>query len=285
MKKLFYFIGVAATLMSCEDVIEVDLPKATSRPVADAILKLDTTQTNTNAIIKLSLSSSFFEDNQPLITEEVVITNLDFVPNSPSESNELVLSPISNTGVYQGSRATSFFTLGELTLSFQYNGERYFAKTQFVPSSPIENLEQGDETLFTGDETEVIISFIDDGSRDDFYIFFLGFGEYLVTEDIFYQGQRFEFSYFYEDIEPGEELNISIIGADETFYNYMNQVIVQSGGDQGPFQTPAATVRGNIFNVTGLTNPEELEAIPQSDNFALGYFAVVQEYKSTITIE
>jgi hypothetical protein len=53
----------------------------------------------------------------------------------------------------------------------------------------------------------------------------------------------------------------------------MNQLIVQSGGDQGPFQTPAATVRGNIINTNNL------------DNFALGYFAVCQEYVETIVLE
>ncbi|UWX53649.1 hypothetical protein NYZ99_10715 [Maribacter litopenaei] len=108
---------------------------------------------------------------------------------------------------------------------------------------------------------------------------------FTVTEDEFYQGQRFEFSYFYEDIEPGQELTISILGADESFFNYMNQIIVQAGGDQGPFQTPAATVRGNIFNVTGIPNPEDLESIEQTEDFPLGYFAVVQEYQSNITIE
>lgn len=56
----------------------------------------------------------------------------------------------------------------------------------------------------------------------------------------------------------------------------MSQIIVQSGGDQGPFQTSAATVRGNILKSTSVDN---------IDDFALGYFAVVQEYKKSIVIE
>ena len=53
----------------------------------------------------------------------------------------------------------------------------------------------------------------------------------------------------------------------------MNQLIVQSGGDQGPFQTPAATVKGNIINTTN------------ADNFALGYFAIGQVFNDTLIIE
>ena len=64
----------------------------------------------------------------------------------------------------------------------------------------------------------------------------------------------------------------------------MNQIIVQSGGDQGPFQTPAATVRGNIINVTGIDNDEVVDNVERSDNFALGYFAIVEEYTDSITI-
>ena len=80
-------------------------------------------------------------------------------------------------------------------------------------------------------------------------------------------------------------INIGLLGADESFYNYMNQIIVQSGGDQGPFQTPAATVRGNIINITGIDNSDIFDNVGRNDNFALGYFAIVQEYKESIVID
>jgi hypothetical protein len=53
----------------------------------------------------------------------------------------------------------------------------------------------------------------------------------------------------------------------------------------GPFSTPAATVRGNIFDVTGLDNEEVFDNVNRPDKFALGYFAVVQQYTRSITIE
>ena len=163
---------------------------------------------------------------------------------------------------------------GILRLDIIYNNERYVSHTSFVPTVPIDQLAQGDETLFSGDETEVIISYTDVPDRVDFYLFDFDFNEYLVSEDTFYPGQSFEFSYFYDgELSSGQEVQIGILGIDKEFYNYMNQLIVQSGGDQGPFQTPSATVRGNIVN---LDNPE---------NFPLGYFAVAQIYSSVLVIE
>ena len=51
------------------------------------------------------------------------------------------------------------------------------------------------------------------------------------------------------------------------------------------FETPVATVRGNIFDVTDLDNIDLFDNVEQPDVFPLGYFAVVQEYKQTITIQ
>ena len=81
------------------------------------------------------------------------------------------------------------------------------------------------------------------------------------------------------------DISISLLGVNESFFNYMNQLIVQSGGDQGPFQTPSATVRGNIINVTDIDNINSFDNVENSDNFALGYFAVCETFTDTIVIE
>ena len=285
MKRIIIIFLVLISFISCEDVIEVETPSEPPRLVVDGIIRIDTTEAFTTARIKISTSSSFFDANTPVSADLVRIQNVQYEPEIVGEDNFIRLVEV-QPGIYEGGKSTSFFTEGRLDLYINYNEERFYAATAFVPSAPIDSLRQGTETLFSEDETEIVVSFTDIGERNDFYVFDFGFNEFLVTEDEFYQGQTFEFSYFYEDgIEAGTELSISLLGADEGFFNYMNQVIVQSGGDQGPFQTPAATVRGNVFNVTGIDNIEVLDNVERSDNFALGYFAVVQEYKSNITIE
>lgn len=271
--------------LGCEDVIDIAVPQTPPRLSIDALIRLDAGASTTTAQVKASLTSAFFEDITTAELSSISITNPEYVPTSALDSQSLILSEIS-PGIYQGTKGTQFFTDGELQLVIEHDGQQYLAQTQYVPSTPLLNLEQGDGTLFTGNETEVEVSFIDEEERSDFYLVDLDFGDYLVTEDEFYNGQTFTFSYFYDDkVEKGSEITVSLLGVDEPFYNYMNQVIVQSGGDQGPFQTPSATVRGNIINVTTIDNINSFDNVEDSDNFALGYFAVCQTFTESITIE
>ena len=148
------------------------------------------------------------------------------------------------------------------------------------------SIEQGPGNLTGDDETEVIVTYTDDGDRDDWYLFDFDLTEFLATRDQFYQGQQFSFSYFYdEQLEVGTELEISIMGVDERFHDYMNKVIEQSSQDFGVFETPALTVRGNIINATDIDNDGVFDNTDNIDNFALGYFAVVQEYKEILVVE
>ncbi len=276
MKKIFYLVFIALFFTGCEDVVDIALPQTAPRLSIDALVRLDTSQELTTVQINANLTSSFFSEITPAELTRISISNNTYVPTSQLDPQEFVLSEVA-PGIYEGSKNTNFFTQGELKLSIAHDNQQYSASTSFVPSSPLLGLKQGDGTLFSGNETEVEVSFNDRIDEDNFYLVDLDFDDYLVTEDEFYNGQTFKFSYFYDDdIDAGRTISISILGVDEPFYNYMNQLIVQAGGDQGPFQTPSATVRGNIINSTSTED---------SSNFALGYFAVCETFTATIVIE
>tara|TARA_R110000751_G_scaffold125572_2_gene227315 strand:- start:2468 stop:3388 length:921 start_codon:yes stop_codon:yes gene_type:complete len=300
MKRFILIILGFILFISCEDVIEVELPENDTRLVVNGVIRVDENQEFLPIEIAVSESSSFFDENTvaslksaiiyygtpnadaPEILEGGGISNLAEV-----EPGSGIWVPDPNFDSDQRIRVSSIEEGDVFQLILETENEQFFATTTYVKSVPIDSLEQGDETLFSGDETEVIVTFTDPGESNDFYLLDLDFGEFLVTEDEFYQGQTFVFSYFYDNelaINTSSVVNISLLGVDEQFYNYMNQIIVQSGGDQGPFQTPAATVRGNIINVTGIDNDEVIDNVERSDNFALGYFAIVEEYTDSITI-
>ncbi|MFS4492103.1 DUF4249 family protein [Maribacter sp. 2308TA10-17] len=286
MKRIFGILLIIIYITGCEDVVDIDTPVTPPRLYIDAVVRLDETSAVTTIQVKAGTTSSFFNEVEPAELTNVSLIGVGYEPTSALDLNIVVFSEVS-AGVYEGSKSTNFFiSSSELQLFIEHEGQRYLARTQYVPSSPITNLEQGNETLFSGNETEVKVAFVDNGDSNDFYLFDLDFGDYLVTEDEFYQGQTFEFSYFYDDkVKVGSEINISLLGVDEQFYNYMNQLIVQAGGDQGPFQTPSATVRGNIINITNIDNINSFDNVEDSDNFALGYFAVCQTFTETIIIE
>ena len=287
MKKLRYFLSAVVllgVLTSCEDVIEVDLPTEEPRLVLDALIRVDTMQATIEVRVKASQTSSFFESPQPVSLDQITLSNLDF-PLGGTDPPVLI-EDIPGTGIYTNEFPTEYLTEGRLFLQVDYEGEFYVANAEFVPTVPIDNLVQGEGGLFDEDDTEVVITYTDDGSRDDFYVFDFDFGNFLVGEDEFYQGQRFSFSYFYDEtFETGDQAEVSILGADEDFANYMDKLIEQSEGDFGPFDTPSVTVRGNFINATNIDNDGTFDSTGDIDNFALGYFAVVQEFKRTIVFE
>ena len=279
MKRYIPFFAGVLLFIGCEDVVEIDTPTEPPRLSVDALIRIDESEPITNVVVKVNLTSSFFGDTEAADLDEIRILNPDYIPTGPSDEKFIALTK-TGAGRYEASKNTSFFTDGTLELSIIHGDNRYLAITTYVPAVPIDSLVQGEGELFTGDETEIRVAFTDNSARDDFYLFDFDFNEYLVTDDGFYQGQTFEFSYFYdEDVKPGMEINIDLLGIDEPFFNYMNQLIVQAGGDQGPFQTPSATVRGNITNVTSSDN------IENRNNFGLGYFSVCQTFSKSIVIE
>lgn len=285
MKKIIYLTILFISFIACEDVIDVDVPENNPRLSVDALVRIDESKPITTIQIKTSITSSFFDEIQPTDVEQITITNPDYIGSGALDQNFIPLIKV-GPGLYEGSKNIDFFTSGELQLSILHEDQRYLASTSYAPASPIVRLEQGDGTLFSGNETEILVAFTDNLEQDNFYLFDFDFNEYLVTEDEFYPGQTFQFSYFYDDgLDSGQTINVSLLGVDESFYNYMNQLIVQSGGDQGPFQTPAATVRGNLINVTDINTIDSFDNVENSDNFALGYFSVSQTYTASLTIE
>ncbi len=270
MKKLLFNFFCLGLLFGCQETISVDLPTEEPRLILDAIIRVnDPTQVVSAIDVKASLSSSFFEENVPANLTEIRLTN------NSSQNLVVLTQEEEDSGVYSGLWSTNELINGDITLTAVYNGEIYTAETSYVPSTPILNVAQGDKTLFEGNETEIVITFEDRKGSDDFYLFDLDFSQFLVSEDTFYKDQAFTFSYFYDNnLSAGREINITLLGVNESFYNYMNLLILQSsGGDQGPFQTPSTTARGNFINTSN------------NANFALGYFAICQTYSGSIVIE
>ncbi|QWX82583.1 DUF4249 family protein [Cellulophaga sp. HaHaR_3_176] len=287
MKNIYTLLLLTLAFISCEDVIDVDVPSEEPRLTIDALIKIAPEDEIVYIEVKAKLSSSFFDEIQPAKLDQIIIQNID------KESNNTILLRESEDeqGVYFININREFLTEGRIVLGILYNEETYVAITEFVNAPVIDNLNQGDDSLFGNDETEIKISFTDLPDDDNYYLFDLNFDEYLLTEDIFYKNEQFSFSYFYDQkFQDNTSFEISLLGIDFPFYNYMNQILAQSGETQGPFQTPAGTVRGNIINVTDVEidnfeSIDDLENIVPNENYALGYFAICEEQSKTVIIQ
>ena len=300
MKRLLTLFIAMIFFTACEDVIDVETQPEPPRLVVNGLVRVDTTQQFIDVRIQVTETDDFFNENTVTELERAVILPGRVDPEALSgvsfgRSRVLVESE-PGTGIYipsfvPGSTDDRLTTDGlspesVFLLIIDHKGRRYAAQTPYVPTVPIENLEQGDETLFDEDDTEIQITITDAQDTENYYVFDFGEGDFLALDDQFIDGQQFEFSYFVErDLEPGEELEVSILGADLEFFNYIDLLVEQTENDGGVFETPAATVRGNVFDITGLDNINIFDNVGRPNEFALGYFAVVQEFRQTIIIE
>ena len=286
-------------LASCEEVIEVEVPEEEPRLIVEGLLRVDTTQVFVPVEIRLSQTASFFGEILPVTDAEQVVIILSVLDEDGiiiGSGTKFLRQLQAGSGIYEPDpdfdtdQRIRVSTVTEnnilYTLVINWKERRYAAQTTYATSVPIDELALGDGTLFGGDETELIVRITDDPEVDNFYVFDFGFANYLPSEDTFYKGQEFEFSYFYDQkFEPGTVLEVGNLGADRTFYNYMDLLVEQTEGQQGPFQTPITTVRGNVFDVTGLDNQDRFDNADRPEVFPLGYFAIVQEFRAQITVE
>ncbi len=264
--------------LACEDVVDIETPSDRPRFIFDALIRVDTTQAMTPVRVEVTETNNFFEAIPPASVAEMMLQN-------EMTGEQIFLTEVpENSGIYIDTIPTEFLLRDRLSLQITTANESYVASASFQPSVPIDSLVVGDGVLIE-DETELIVSFTDNGSRDDYYLFDFDFSSYLVTEDEFYQGQPFTFSYFYnEELAIGRKLEISLMGVDKPFYDYMALLIEQSEPPFGPFETPSVTVRGNFITVPEGTSVDNANPIENPDAYALGYFAIVQEYKRSIFI-
>nr|WP_299388881.1 DUF4249 family protein [Allomuricauda sp.] len=293
----FAFLLIVTILCACEDVVDVDLPQTETRLIVNGIVRVDPTQEFLPIKIAVTETNGFFEDPTITSLESAVILVGEPNPDSPdllNLSTKILKELTPGSGVYEpdtvnvDERIQTRF-LNENTVFFliiEHKGKKYLAESNYYQTVPIDRLELGTETLFDEDDTEVKLTITDVPEEENYYVFDFGFGEFLALDDQFIDGQQFEFSYFYQtDLDAGQELEISILGADQQFHNYVDLLVEQTEEDGGVFETPAATPRGNVFDITGLDNITVVDNVARPESFALGYFAVVQEHKVYVVKE
>lgn len=271
MKQYFIYILLSFSILSCEDIIDVDLNTAATRLVIDASINWQKGTSGNLQTIKLSLSAPFFNGSVPAANgAEIFVTD--------SSNNVFIFNENGNSGIY-----TNNNFLPEINEAYQltvvYNGETYIATETLTSVVPIDFVGQANNGGFSGDETELKAFFQDPANEENYYFF-----EFIsdipaipsleVYNDEFTNGNEMFGFYTEEALSSGDEVTIRIHGISERFYNFMFillQQLNEEGG--GPFETQPATVRGNIINET---NPE---------HYPFGYFRLSEMDELIYTVQ
>jgi Domain of unknown function (DUF4249) len=273
-------------LNSCQDVVDIPLDTASPKLVIDASINWEKGTTGANQTVILTTTTNFYDKKIPVVSGAIVT-----IANSQNEIFNFIEKP--NTGEYF---CKNFVPVIDetYTLTVINKGETYTATESLKSVAKIETpaikIFEADEKTevkvtngiaqeiqkgFTGDALKIRAFYKDPADIDNYYLYQYKFSNeiksnFSADNDVFTKG-NYAFSLSFKDkLVPGDKVEIVHYGISKSFYNYMN-VLLSVAGSQGggPFQSPPATVKGNIINKTNF------------DNYPLGYFRLSESSSVT----
>jgi hypothetical protein len=257
---------------SCEKVVEIDVPSIAPKLIIDASFEVlfDALPITSNTVVKLRLSADYFEEDIPKVSDAVV-----FLTNR-TDNAIIPFIDINLNGNF--SPIDSFIPQDntEYELTVMYNNETYKGRAKKIKAPTFISVTQGNTTLFSGKETEVKISFQDDISNENFYLFDFTNTSFLALEDRFFNGTAYNFSFFYQEDEISLPANVTLkmSGITKQYFTYFRVLLSQSGqSGGGPFETVPSSLLGNMINTSN------------ENNFPLGYFHISETDSYNIQLE
>ncbi|MDP5105402.1 MAG: DUF4249 domain-containing protein [Polaribacter sp.] len=256
---------------SCEKVIDVTVPSIEPKLIIDAAFEVyfDEIPVTAKTVVKLSLSADYFDETIPAVTNATVfLTDL-------SNNTIINFTNTNSDGNYEPVNSFIPSDTTEYELTIIYANETYKGTATKVKSTPFTNVVQGDETLFSGKETQLKVDFFDDGTQENYYLFDFSENLFLSIDDRFFNGADYNFSFFYQEdeIELPKTVTLKMSGISKAFYTYFEVLNSQSGQNSGgPFQSVPSSLLGNMINTTN------------EDNFPLGYFHISETDTFTLDL-
>lgn len=273
MKKtyLFFVIIMSVFFHGCEDVVSVDLKNAPPKLVIEASINWYKGTSGNEQKIKLTTTTDYYGNVIPKVSGATV-----YIKNSANTTFNFTENL--DSGEYF---CTTFVPVinETYTLTVISNGQTYTAKETLKPVPPITKIIQNNLGGFDGKTIEIKTYFNDPASEENFYLFGYSYqnkllNNYFVGEDTFFQGNEFFSASQNDELKAGDKIGITHFGISKTYSNYIKVLVSIAGSSNGaPFQSPAATVRGNIINTTDF------------DNYALGYFSVSEADIRSYTVQ
>lgn len=263
-RNLILIIASSIVLISCEEVIEIDLNSSNPVLVAEGTIENDSI-----AIIKLTYTSDYFNNEKSPVEENATVVLMS------DDNNSEILTYVAD-GIYKGSGL-----IGEVgktyNLSVTTEKGEYNAQSTLMPPSEIYDIVVSESSFQRPGQSEITYSielkFKDVSSAKDYYMmkFFVNgiFDSYgLVDDEIFINGDTIHYPVVQKTYYENDEIFIKLHSVDfETYkyYSQLNDAISEGmglGGSSTPYN-PASNFGKNV----------------------LGYFAAWSYVSETVVIQ
>ncbi len=276
---------VIVSATSCtEEIIIDDLENVDPRLVIEASIDVDKYDDNSYKTqrIKLSETTSYYSNNYPPVKGASVFvtdangmamgTFLDLNPAIPNDEEDGIYTAVDFIKPIIGN--TYFLTV-------TVDGEIYKATDIFTSIVDINTINQ--ETItFTEEIIQLNINIDNEIGVDNYYLSkietpFRIIPEFNVLDDEQFSEEvgsnNFNFTFIDEELKKDMYIAITLYGISKAYQKYLDKLLANSQGSNGPFSTAPASVRGNLLNTTN------------KNNYALGYFSVNQSVKSSYIVK
>ena len=249
---IYLFLAASLFLVSCEEVIEIEVNEADIQLVIEG----DLTDENRMHSVKLSQTGSYFEPGNYPVIEGATLT----LTNASGESE--TLNDVGQ-GVYQIENIKG--EIGETyTLTVSHEGETYEAISSMPSGITLDTLVFNTRPAgpFGEEGIVMVVNFQDPPGERNYVFFELYLNDELVEGIFLYDDATTDgleeagFAFFTASPEPGDRVRIKALSMDKDVYDYFNTLVEIAGGGFAPGAGSAAPA-----------NPES--------NFtprALGYF-------------
>ena len=277
ISRILVILLASIAITSCTDVIDVDVPEAESQLVIEASIDWEKGTSGSDQTIKLSKSTSYFDQQfVPVTGASVIITN--------DNDGTFFIFTDQNNGDY----TTNSF-VPELNQSYIleviHNGERYSATETLTSVVDVEDVyESKDKAL--DDVLEINIDFQDPVNDENYYFVkiqeqadalptLFGISDEFIDGNlvnIFYERDEDE-DINQEEYQPGDVVDIKFHGISEQYYDYISLLTAQMDALDNPFGTIPVTLKGNCINESN------------RDKDAFGYFRLTEVIKTSYTFQ
>ncbi len=258
--KNILLIALPLIFISCEDVVDLELPKAKQELVIEANAIQYANKASGTLRVKLSLTNNFYDELTIPVNDADIILQVN---------NSAQKVPFKNDGLY--SLPISFYENTDYELTVNYKEQTYSARTKLFKTVPIDSI-QLTERSFTDDNIALNAFFTDPDTAGDCYLFLTSatnqLNEVSVTDDELFNGNTTAVFYS-EELKPKDTVTFKIQGISQDYKRFLNILLQQSNSGAGgnPFSSPPSKINGNFVNQD---NPEKR---------ALGFFSISQEYE------
>jgi len=281
MKKIITFFLILFAIISCEDIVDVDLKTSQERLVVNASLNWyrdypqNEMQLGNMQSIILTKTTEYYNEIQPASNAIVTVTN-----NNTKEVFNFFED--ANKGIYNCANFKPIL-YNSYTLHIIDGTQEYIAKETLIDTPKIDAIQQVRGGVFDEDQIILKVFYTDNANKTNYYYFdyitsISEIKELSVSNDRFNNGnQTYEIiSYFSDDedkkIQDGDIFDIKFFEISSEYYQFLN-VLTDQIYTSGIFDPVPAEVKGNIINTV------------DKQNYPYGYFRVALGNKATVVID